>query len=242
MTETDQMKTEVRFVPLTLEAVLKHRNDTALLPGTGRKVYVFDIDETLYPDIVAVRENRQSKLYKLLREMGHSTEESKKICKSFQKSHGVAIKGFKKELKISDEAYKKLCIPDSASLDGILPDEELRRILLDLEGTRVCLTNSSREHAMMALKALNLLDCFEYVFHCDYSVPDFLCKPHPDVYKIVEDILGAAEETHFFDDCVENVESARKHGWNVYLVTNESNVKHFLRKIHLSRGPCRGHS
>lgn len=204
-----------------------------------RKVYVFDIDETLYPDMITVREKRRSKLYKHLLEMGHSMEECRRICASFQEKHGVAIKGFKKELEISDEVYKKLCVPDGASLDEVLPDAELRRILLELEGERVCLTNASREHAMMALTALNLLDCFEYVFHCDYSVPDFLCKPHPAVYKIVEDFLGIAEETHFFDDRVENVESARKHGWNVYLVTNESNVKHFLRKIHFSRGPCR---
>lgn len=56
-------------------------------------------------------------------------------------------------------------------------------------------------------------------------MPGFLCKPHPNIYKIVENILDATEETYFFNDCAEDVESAKKHVWKVYLVTNEFNVK-----------------
>lgn len=59
------------------------------------------IDETLYPDTDAVSEKRYSKLYKYLCEKGHNIVEPRRICKSFQQSHGIAIRAF------SYEVYEK---------------------------------------------------------------------------------------------------------------------------------------
>lgn len=219
------------FVPLRQDSVY---NFAKKIRGVEKDpVFIFDIDETLYPEIPEVKDTRHTKMLSFLESLGHSPKEAKEMCERFSKRHGIPIKGFTEDLQVSESEFRELCDPVSSSLNKLEADLELRSLLLKLKGRKFCFTNADAKHASKALSILDISDCFDGVFHCEYSSTKFLCKPDPRTYKIIEDVLGikSRDNVHFFDDSFVNIDTAKKLGWNGYLVTNQVNIKYLLNKI-----------
>lgn len=217
-----------KFIPLQEASVTEYKD---IIPRVGdEQVFVFDIDETLYPFALEIKDSRHSKLHKHLESCGNSPEVARRICDGYSEKYGVPIKGLVKEFSLSPEEYKQMSGPDSASLSRVRRDEELRKALLGLEGRKFCMTNADARHARLALEALDLTDCFEGVFFCDYDDMEFPCKPYPSVYRIVDGVLGVEKKQNvrFFDDSDVNIRGALNHGWRAHLVTNENDLKSLL--------------
>jgi len=124
-------------------------------------------------------------------------------------------------------------VDGSLPLDRVLkPDPAIRKLLEDIDRskTRVwALTNAYSNHAHRVLKILKLDDLIERVVYCDYTKPDFSCKPEPQFY---DDAMAQAKvkdpsKCFFVDDNLKNVQAARTLGWGscVYFQEDPSHAE-----------------
>jgi putative hydrolase of the HAD superfamily len=215
-----------RYTPEAFKGLIKTER--------SEKIYIFDIDETLYPMDVQTHDTQHETLYAFLESTGLSREDARKRCAELTHRHGLALKGILKEYKPDEEQFKMLQVYPKNAFSKIKRDIELRKILCKLKGKKFCLTNSNEWHSFNVLTNLDIIDCFELIFHCDYSDCDFLIKPDPMIYRIIAGIIGIEEhhEVHYFDDRIVNVKAAIKHGWKGYVVdARENHIKEILKKI-----------
>lgn len=224
-------KTEPRFIFLDETSIETHRG--IFKKAKGEKVYVFDIDETLYPHDDNIIEARKEKIIKFGMLYGLSREEVIKKINEYVVKYKSTIKGFICELPRNEHITKVLYNPIPNVVDTLKPDSELREMLLKLKGRRVCLTNASKLHSQNALKNLGVLDCFEAVFCCEYHNPQYLSKPTPAVYDIVSRVLetDSTSRVSFFDDRYENIASAIYFGWRCFHVTKKTPLKLILGEM-----------
>lgn len=77
-------------------------------------------------------------------------------------------------------------VDDALPLENIIfPDPELRRLLLDIDKSKVKLwlfTNAYVNHGKRVVKLLRVDDIFEGMTYCDYSAETLLCKPDPKMF------------------------------------------------------------
>lgn len=198
------------------------------------KIYIFDIDETLYEMDQKTHEAQHITIYNFLESTGLTRTEAIARTAELTEKHGLALKGVLKEYKITREQFKILQNYPKNAFSRIKKDHELRNILESLDGRKFCLTNSGKYHSFHVLNNLGVIDCIELIFHCDYKEDDFLIKPDPRVFGIIGKILGIERhhDVHYFDDRSVNVQAAIKHGWKGYIVdTDENHLKLLLRKL-----------
>ncbi|KAL0265686.1 UNVERIFIED_CONTAM: hypothetical protein PYX00_011400 [Menopon gallinae] len=221
---------EPRFIHLDANTVETQKG--TFKETAGQVVYIFDIDETLYPHDDGILDMRREKIIEFGMLYGLSREESMAKIKESLVKYKSTIKGFIRELPRNENVNRVLDNPVPNSTDTLKPDTELREMLLRLKGRRFCLTNGSREHSRKALVKIGVLDCIDAVFCCDYQNPEYISKPDPRVYDIVSQVLelDKASGVYFFDDHTENIECAVLFGWSCFQVTRCRPLKHILRE------------
>ena len=86
-------------------------------------------------------------------------------------------------------------VDDALLLDDVLsPDPKLRRLLDDIDKTKVRLwlfTNAYITHGRRVVRLLGVDDVFEGITYCDYGARPFLCKPSPAMFEKAEREAGA---------------------------------------------------
>lgn len=230
-TEQDS-RAEPRFISLDEKTIETHRG--MLRKAKNEKVYVFDIDETLYPHDDDIIKARKEMIIRLGMLYGLSEKEALSKIRESSAKYKSTIKGFIRELPRNEHVTEALYNPIPNATDALQPDGELRKMLLRLKGRRVCLTNGPKLHSRSALAKLGILDCFEAVFCCDYHNPQYLSKPVPAVYDIVARVLeidDATSSVDFFDDRYENIASAIPFGWRCFHVTKSTPLKLILGEM-----------
>ena len=112
-------------------------------------------------------------------------------------------------------------VDDALPLDDVIkPDPRLRRLLDDMDKSKVKMwlfTNAHITHARRVIGLLGVDDCFEGVTYCDYAAKVLLPKPHSKMYEKAEREAGASksEECYFVDDSALNCRHANERGWTV---------------------------
>lgn len=73
------------------------------------------------------------------------------------------------------------------------------------------------KHAERVLRILNLDDQIDGLVFCDYTQPNFSCKPDPQFYRKAMEEANVSDPStcYFVDDNRVNVDAARALGWNV---------------------------
>ena len=111
------------------------------------------------------------------------------LHQKYYKEYGLAIEGLTRHHKIDPLAFNYE-VDDALPLDNILkPDPKLRKLLEDLDTTKVkpwLLTNAYVNHAKRVVKLLGIEDLFEGVTYCDYGQLPLVCKPSQDMYAKAE--------------------------------------------------------
>ncbi|CAD0050462.1 unnamed protein product, partial [Aureobasidium pullulans] len=129
----------------------------------------------------------------------------------YYKDYGLAIEGLVRHHKVDALEYNEK-VDDALPLEDIMfPDPKLRRLLEDLDTSKVkpwLFTNAYINHGKRVVKLLGVEDMFEGITYCDYSAARFLCKPSPDMFKkaMKEAGVTSAEDCYF-------VVGATKLGW-----------------------------
>jgi pyrimidine and pyridine-specific 5'-nucleotidase len=180
----------------------------------------FDIDNTLYSAKTGIAQEMGKRIHEYFLSMGfEDPEEAKSLHLKYFLTYGLALRGLTKHHDIDPIDFDRKC-------DGTLPLEEmisrnesLIRLFKDIDRTKArvwALTNAYRPHALRVLKILGLDDQIEDIVYCDYTRPEFPCKPEPEYYHEALAKAGVTDPSkcYFIDDNRKNVDAARKLGWN----------------------------
>jgi pyrimidine and pyridine-specific 5'-nucleotidase len=117
--------------------------------------------------------------------LGLSEEESIRLHKEYYQNYGLAIEGLVRHHAIDPLDYNAE-VDNALPLEDIIkPNPQLRKLLSDIDTTKVkpwLLTNAYVTHARRVVKLLGIDDLFEGLTYCDYSKVPIICKPHKDMF------------------------------------------------------------
>ncbi len=126
--------------------------------------------------------------------MSLSAEDANELHQRYYKDYGLAVSGLALHHKI-DPLNFNLEVDDALPLDDVItPNPQLRKLLEDIDQSKVKLwlfTNAYITHAQRVVRLLGVEDMFEGVTYCDYSNMPLVCKPHTEMYEKAEMEAGA---------------------------------------------------
>ncbi|KAF9467064.1 Haloacid dehalogenase-like hydrolase-domain-containing protein [Collybia nuda] len=162
-------------------------------------------------------------------DLGH--EEAAELATRYYTHYGLEVRGLSRYHNIDPLEFDRQCDGSLPLEDMIKFDPRVRKLIQDIDRSKArvwALTNAYRHHAQRVLKILRLEDQFEGLVFCDYTLPDFVCKPEPAYYKMAMKQANVADPSkcYFIDDNRKNVNAARAHGWGhcVHLCETGSQV------------------
>jgi pyrimidine and pyridine-specific 5'-nucleotidase len=173
--------------------------------------------------------------------------EAYRLHQEYYKTYGLAIEGLVRHHKIDPLEYN--CqVDDALPLESIIfPDPQLRKLLQDIDKSKVklwLLTNAYITHGKRVVRLLDVDDLFEGITYCDYSAERLLCKPHPEMFakamreagvddvkdcffvgRILLSVLTMNRDLTNIDDSALNCSKAEELGWTtVHLVEEEETL------------------
>lgn len=135
-----------------------------------------------------------------------SQADAYELHQRYYKEYGLAIEGLVRHHKVDPMEYNSK-VDDALPLEEVLsPDADLRRLLEDIDRSKVRLwlfTNAHITHGQRVVKLLGIDDLFEGITFCDYSsARTFLCKPNPDMYALAQSDAGvtSADQCYFIGE------------------------------------------
>ena len=171
-----------------------------------------------------------------------SREDAYKLHQEYYKTYGLAIEGLVRHHKIDPLEYNSQ-VDDALPLESIIfPDPELRKLLEDMDKSKVKLwlfTNAYVTHGKRVVRLLSVEDCFEGMTFCDYDKERMICKPHPEMYAkaMTEAGVENMKDCYFVgqgspgdeevprlmvaDDSALNCRKAEELGWNATHLVEE---------------------
>jgi len=150
----------------------RDRGDAAL-EAVG--VWVFDLDNTLYPascDLFSLIERRMGAF--IAERFGLSPEEARRRQKRFFREHGTTLRGLMVEHAVEPDEF--LAYVHAIDLAALAPDPALGRALAALPGRKLVFTNASRDHAERVMARLGVAGQFEAI----HDIADAGYRPKPD--------------------------------------------------------------
>jgi pyrimidine and pyridine-specific 5'-nucleotidase len=170
-----------------------------------------------------------------------SQEDAFNLHQEYYKTYGLAIEGLVRHHKIDPLEYNRQ-VDDALPLDDIIePDPHLRKLLEDMDKTKVKLwlfTNAYSTHGQRVVKLLKVEDMFEGMTFCDYAQETMICKPYPEMFAKAMKEAGIEEMNGCYfvgkkfylrerpmltcpDDSALNCRKAEELGWNVAHLVEE---------------------
>ena len=131
-----------------------------------------------------------------------SEEDALALHLKYYTQYGLAIEGLARHHKVDPLEFNRE-VDDALPLEEMLkPDPKLRKLLLDIDTTKVKLwlfTNAYITHGKRVVKILGVDDLFEGITYCDYSEMPLRCKPHAAMFEkaIAEAQVSAAKGCYF---------------------------------------------
>lgn len=136
-----------------------------------------------------------------IRHLSLSAEDAEILHQRYYKDYGLAVSGLALHHKIDPLNFNRE-VDDALPLDNVItPNPQLRKLLEDIDQSKVKLwlfTNAYITHAQRVVRLLGVEDMFEGVTYCDYSKMPLVCKPHTEMYEKAETEAGAASAQECF--------------------------------------------
>ncbi|KAK4100852.1 pyrimidine 5-nucleotidase [Parathielavia hyrcaniae] len=189
--------------------------------ASPQQVFFFDIDNCLYPKSAKVHDVMAELIDRyFVTHLSLPWEDAVRLHKEYYQNYGLAIEGLVRHHQIDPLDYNAK-VDDALPLDDLIkPRRELKRLLADIDRSKVklwLLTNAYVNHAKRVVRILEVEEFFEGLTYCDYGAVPFKCKPHPDMYRKAMRDAGAEryEDCFFVDDSYQNCKKAQELGWTV---------------------------
>lgn len=145
----------------------------------NRDVYVFDLDNTLYPAQSNLFAQVDVKIGEYVQSLlSLDPVEARKIQKRYLVEHGTTLRGLMENHKVDPHHY--LDAVHDIDMSPIKNDPALRKSLESLDGRRIVFTNADKPYAEKVLDRLGIADLMEDIFDIHSASLD--PKPVPHVY------------------------------------------------------------
>jgi putative hydrolase of the HAD superfamily len=183
------------------------------------RVWVFDLDNTLYPstcNLFAEVDQRMGSFIAKLLDL--PIEHARYLQKRYYHDYGTTLTGLIKLHKIDPADFLEYV--HDIDLAPLATAPQLAEALSALPGRRIIFTNGSRRHAERVAEKLGVLHLMEDI--CDIAACEFIAKPSPDAFKRMTDRHGVApSEAAMFEDMPHNLEAAHALGMTTVLVHSD---------------------
>ncbi|KIN08440.1 hypothetical protein OIDMADRAFT_37606 [Oidiodendron maius Zn] len=188
----------------------------------SRPVFFFDID-----NCKKVHDHMSQLIDQyFVKHLELSREDAYKLHMEYYTTYGLAIEGLVRHHKIDPLDYNRQ-VDDALPLESIIfPDPELRKLLEDMDKTKIKLwlfTNAYVTHGKRVVRLLGVDDLFEGMTFCDYAQETMLCKPHPKMFERAMTEAGVKDprDCYFVDDSALNCRKAEELGWTTAHLVEE---------------------
>lgn len=186
---------------------------------TDTRVWVFDLDNTLYPstcNLFAEVDHRMGAF--IAQHLAVSLAHARYLQKRYYHEYGTTLSGLIQLHKIDPHTFLEFV--HDIDLTPLCEAPELAAALAALPGRRIIFTNGSRRHAERVAEKLGVLHLMEDI--CDIAACGFVAKPSPDAFKRMTDRHGVAPaEAAMFEDMPHNLEAAHALGMTTVLVHSD---------------------
>lgn len=166
-------------------------------------VWVFDLDNTLYPSTTSLFPQIDVRMKEFIAEaLGLSLEAAFLLQKSYYHEYGTTLRGLMLRHAIEPEAF--LAYVHAIDHGVLTPDPALKAAIARLPGRKLVFTNGSERHAIDVLEHLGLTDMFEGIF--DIRAGEYVPKPHPETYRrMVRHFAVEPTRAAMFEDTPKNL-------------------------------------
>lgn len=144
-------------------------------------VWVFDLDNTLYPRDCNLFAQIDVKMKNFIGAfLDVDAEESHRIQKQYFRSHGTTLRGLMDNHGLEPKEF--LDYVHDIDVSPVAPDPALDNVLHRIEGRKVIFTNGSVDHAKNVLDRLGIGHHFDGIF--DIIAANYVPKPERSTYKV----------------------------------------------------------
>lgn len=182
----------------------------------GRDVWVFDLDNTLYPadhEIFAGIGDRMTDY--IARHVGVDREMALRLREKYFAEFGATVCGLVEHHGASAADF--LHYVHDLPMTSVAPDPALGALIKRLPGRRICYTNGAREYAGRILAQLQIADAFEEVFALEDA--DLVPKPQRGSFeRLIARCHVDPRRAVMFEDHARNLETAHAMGFATVLV------------------------
>jgi putative hydrolase of the HAD superfamily len=196
-----------------------HRQGMVPRGFDSTRVWVFDLDNTLYPsacNLFAEVDQRMGAFIAKLLDV--PLEHARYLQKRYYHEYGTTLTGLIKLHKVDPHAFLEFV--HDIDLAPLSSSPDLAAALSALPGRRIIFTNGSRRHAERVAEKLGVLHLMEDI--CDIAALDFVAKPSPDAFKRMVERHGVStREAAMFEDMPHNLEAAHALGMTTVLVHSD---------------------
>jgi putative hydrolase of the HAD superfamily len=197
--------------------VVRSRPAARGFDATG--VWIFDLDNTLYPsacNLFAEVDRRMATFVAELLDV--PLEHARYLQKRYYHDYGTTLTGLIQLHKVDPHAFLEFV--HDIDLAPLTAAPKLAAALAALPGRRIIYTNGSRRHAERVAEKLGVLHLMEDI--CDIAACEFVAKPSPDAFQRMTDRHGVKPgEAAMFEDMPHNLEAPHALGMTTVLVHSD---------------------
>ena len=189
-----------------------------------RDVWIFDLDNTLYPPESNLFTEIDKKLGAFIADLLQvDRTEARRIQKLYFKEYGTTLNGLMNVHNIDPGAF--LDYVHDIDHSAIKPDPELEKALRKLPGSKYIFTNGTVSHAENVLERLGITNFFIDIF--DIRTTEYIPKPHPEAYQtVVSKANLSPQRSVMFEDLPRNLQVPNELGMMTVWVRSDVRVGH----------------
>ncbi|KAM0318822.1 hypothetical protein ACHAPQ_010560 [Fusarium lateritium] len=187
--------------------------------NSEKPVLFFDIDNCLYSRNDKVLEHMSALIDDYFKKhLGLLPDDAERLHQDYYQQYGQAIEGLVRHHQIDALEYNAK-VDDAVPLDDLIkPNPKLRKLLEDIDTSKVrlwLLTNAYVNHGRRVVRLLGVDDLFEGLTYCDYSQVPFVCKPQKGMFLKAMKEAGVSDvsKCFFVDDSHKNCVGAKEADW-----------------------------
>jgi putative hydrolase of the HAD superfamily len=182
-------------------------------------VWVFDLDNTLYPADCNLFSQVDQRMGRFIADkLGVPLEYARHLQKAYYRQFGTTLSGLMQVHGWEPEPFLEYVHDIDLSAVGEHP--ELRAAIAALPGRKLIFTNGSRRHAERVAGKLGILDAFEDI--CSIEACEFVPKPHASAFDRMVARHGVSPQAAaMFEDMPHNLEAPHQLGMTTVLVHSD---------------------
>lgn len=188
-------------------------------PLIEAEVWVFDLDNTLYPpscDLFAQVARRMSAF--ISERFGLNPDEASELRRRYFRLYGTTLRGLMLERGMEPGPF--LDYVHDIDVSAVRPSPALDEALAALPGRKIIYTNGTTRHALNVTRRLGVADRFEAIF--DIVDADHVPKPDPRPYRsLIERLAIDPRRAVMIEDMAVNLLPARDLGMTTVWLRND---------------------